>query len=402
MGVYSDYLGKNMDFNTLTSERKLWLKKIAELRGNRCILTYASDINKGGVNTSIEYADLIPFIDQLSNCDTSDSIDIILETPGGQAEIVEDLVRAVRAKYGHVGIIIPGMAKSAGTIFAMAGDEILMGKTSSLGPIDAQIIYPSTGKRFSADAFLEGLEKIKQEVLDTGKLNSAYIPILQNISPGEIQHCENAQTFSRTLVKEWLRKYKFSHWKVHKSTGKPVTIEEKEKRANEIATALCKHSDWFTHARSIKIDDLKKLRLEIVDYSEIPELNEAINRYFTLLSMTFSLTSIYKIFETPESQIFSHVMPTGSRQPAQLPQSAMLNQMNSIKEKIAVIDFVCPRCKHEMKLQANLEQHSDLRTDYMPFPVEDNMIQCPNCNLQSNIISARLQVEALTHKKIVK
>ena len=94
-------------------------------------------------------------------------------------------------------------------------------------------------------------------------------------------------------------------------------------------------------------------------------------------------------------------MPTG-RQPAQLPQSAMLNQMNSIKEKIAVIDFVCPRCKHEMKLQANLEQHSDLKTDYMPFPVEDNMIQCPNCNLQSNIISARLQVEALTHKKIVK
>jgi ClpP class serine protease len=84
----------------------------------------------------------------------------------------------------------------------MAGDEILMGKTSALGPIDAQMIYPGTGKRFSADALLEGLEKIKKEVLDTGKLNPAYIPILQNISPGEIQHCENAQAFSRTLVRE--------------------------------------------------------------------------------------------------------------------------------------------------------------------------------------------------------
>jgi hypothetical protein len=400
MGVYSDYLSKNMDFNTLNSERKQWLKKIAELRGNRCILTYASDINKGGVNTSIEYADIIPFIDQLSNCNTSNSIDIILETPGGQAEIVEEMVKAVRAKYIHVGIIIPGMAKSAGTIFAMAGDEILMGKTSAMGPIDAQMIYPSTGKRFSADALLEGLEKIKQEVIDTGKLNPAYIPILQNISPGEIQHCENAQAFSRTLVREWLRDYKFSHWETHKSSGKKVTPKEKESRADEIATALCKHSDWLTHARSIKIDDLKKLGLEIVDYSEIMELNDAINRYFTLLSITFTYTHTYKIFETPESQIYKQAMPTGIKQPFQLPKPMIPNQSASIM--VAEFDFTCPRCKSEMKIQANLEKHSDLKADFLPFPVETNTIQCQNCGLESNITPIRLQIEAATQKKVVK
>jgi len=401
MGVYSEYLSRSMDYNTLNSERKRWLKRIAELRGNRNILTYASDINKGGANTSIEYADIIPFVDQLSNCNnTSNSIDIILETPGGQAEIVEELVKAVRAKYDNVGIIIPGMAKSAGTIFAMAGDEILMGKTSALGPIDAQMIYPSTGKRFSADALLEGLEKIKKEVLDTGKLNPAYIPILQNISPGEIQHCENAQAFSRTLVREWLRDYKFSHWETHKSSGKPVSLEEKELRANEIATALCKHSDWFTHARSIKIDDLKKLRLEIVDYSEMNELNDAINRYFTLLSITFVSTNIYKIFETPESQIFNHVMATGIKQPIQLPKPTIPNQANSILT--AEFSFICPRCKSEMKIQANLDKHRDLKTDFIPFPVDDNIIQCLNCGLQSNITPIRLQIEAITNKKVVK
>jgi hypothetical protein len=398
VGVYSDYLSKNLDFNTLNSKRKQWLKKIAKLRGDRCILTYASDINKGGVNTSIEYADIIPFIDQISNCNTSKSIDIILETPGGQAEIVEEMVKAVRAKYTHVGIIIPGMAKSAGTIFAMAGDEILMGKTSAMGPIDAQMIYPGTGKRFSADALLEGLEKIKQEVIATGKLNPAYIPILQNISPGEIQHCENAQAFSRTLVKEWLRDYKFSHWETHKSSGKKVTSEEKELRANEIATALCKHSDWLTHARSIKIDDLKKLRLEIVDYSEMAELNDAINRYYTLLSITFSQTSIYKIFETPDSQIFNHAMSTGNRQP--IPKPAIPNQLDSTM--IAEFDFICPRCKSEMKIQANLEKHSDLKAGSLPFPVDTNIIQCLNCGLQSNITPIRMQIEATTRKKLVK
>jgi hypothetical protein len=389
-----------MDFNTLNTERKHWLRKIAKLRGNRCILTYASDATQVGANPSIEYGDIIPFVDQISNCNTSDSIDIVLETPGGQAEIVEEMVKTIRTKYAHVGVIIPGMAKSAGTIFAMAGDEILMGKNSALGPIDAQMIYPRTGKHFSADEFLDGLDKIKQEVLETGKLNAVYIPILQNISPGEIQHCVNAQAFSRTLVKEWLKNYKFSHWTIHKSTGKPVTVDEKEFRANEIATALCKNSDWLTHARSIKIDDLKRLHLEIVDYSKIPELDEAINRYFTLLSMTFAGTNIYKVFETPESQIFSHAVPTGIGQPVQLPKSAVPNQLSSAK--IMEINFTCLRCNSEIKIQANLDQHSDLKTGFLPFPVDNNIIQCPNCGVLNNIISIRLQIEAETRKKVVK
>ncbi|MCK4817124.1 Clp protease ClpP, partial [bacterium] len=64
------------------------------------------------------------------------------------------------------------------------------------------------------------------------------IPILQNISPGEIQHCENAQDFSKILVTDWLSKYKFKYWDKHSSTSKPVTDREKKKRANKIAATL--------------------------------------------------------------------------------------------------------------------------------------------------------------------
>jgi predicted RNA-binding Zn-ribbon protein involved in translation (DUF1610 family) len=388
-----------MDFSALNAERKHCLKKIAELRGNRCILVYASDINKGNItNTSIEYADIHPFFDQISNCNYSDAIDIILETPGGQAEIVEEMVKAIRGKYAHVGIIIPGMAKSAGTIFAMAGDEILMGKTSALGPIDAQMIYP--GKRFSADAFLDGLNKIKQEVLKTGRLNPAYIPILQNISPGEIQNCENAQVFSRTLVKNWLRDYKFSHWDTHKSTNKSVTIEEKEKRADEIASALCKHSDWLTHACSIKIDDLRRLRLEIIDFSENNDLNDAIMRYYTLLSITFEKTNIFKIIETPETQIIRHAVPAPAVMPVQIPGSTMPTQLSNMKS--AEINFNCPKCQFGIKIQANLDVNSKLEEGCLPFPVDNNTIQCPNCGFETNITQIRLQIEAQSRKRIVK
>ena len=387
MGFYSEYLDLQFSFEKITAERKKQLKKISDLRGGRDILVYASDLSKKAP-IMIDYSDILPFQDQISNLN-GDSIDIILETPGGFAEIVEDLVNIVRSKYEKVGIIIPGYAKSAGTIFAMAGDEILMGIISSLGPIDAQI--DSNNKRFSAEAFLEGLQKIKDEVTKDGKLNLAYIPILQNISPGEIQHCENAQDFSKILVTRWLSKYKFKYWDKHSSTGKPVSEEDKNKRANEIADKLCRQSEWLTHGRSIKINDFENMRLKITNFSKMKELNESIMRYYTLLRMSFE-TSIYKIFETVDSQIYRFVVPQGEKS----------KSPKIMQNDFADINFECPKCKKHFLIQANLKPGFKLRPNHLPFPVENNNFRCPGCGLESNLSPVRLQIEAQTGKKIVK
>lgn len=384
MGIYSEYLEGNMDYPQITAERKKQLKRISTIRG-RDVLVYSSDFTKNAP-TQIDYSDLLPFSDQLSNL-KKDSIDIILETPGGFAEVVEDMVRLIRHRYEKVGIIVPGYCKSAGTIFAMAGDEILMGPMSALGPIDAQIMF--NNKRFSADAFLEGLEKIKEEVVSTGKLNPAYIPMLQNISPGEIQHCENAQNLSKKLVCEWLAEFKFKYWNIHKTTGKPVTKTDKLNRATEIAEALCKQSEWLTHGRSIKIADLDKLKLKITDYSKDADLNDAILRYYTLLKMTFE-TNIYKLFETVDSQIYRFVLgPNPSAQPI------------SKHQKIAGINFECPKCKKLFLIQLNIGQSEQLKPGYIPFPVDNNIFICPSCNTPSNLTQIRLQIEAQTGKKVI-
>ena len=189
MGIFTEYLDQNLDWNSLTLKRKEQLARISKIREGRAILTFAAAMKKTDAPIAIDYDDRVHFFDQLSNL-KGDKIDIILETPGGFAEVVEDLVEYTREIFSEVAIIVPGYAKSAGTIMAMAGDEILMDSTSALGPIDAQI--SQNNKRFSAHAFLEGLDKIKTEVAARGTLNRAYIPILQNISPGEIQDCENA------------------------------------------------------------------------------------------------------------------------------------------------------------------------------------------------------------------
>ena len=383
MGIYSEYLDLSLDWSRLTAERKKQLSLISDLRGGRSVLTFAAAMTKDAP-IGIDYDDLVPISDQLSNL-TGDKIDIILETPGGLAEIAEDIVEGIRCKFAEVAMIVPGHAMSAGTIMVMAGDEIMMEPTSALGPIDAQMIQGT--KRFSAHAFIEGLEKIKKEVEETNRLNRAYIPILQNISPGEIQSCHNALSFAETLVTNWLSKYKFKFWTTHTSTGKPVTKEEKIARAGEIAKILCNHGLWLTHGRSITLKSLRDMRLKITDYSQDTKLYEAIRRYYTLLKMSFDTTNIFKIYETPTSQIYRFVTP----------QAIPADKQTA---EIAIIDFVCPKCNNKTRLQANLKSGLPLQKGTFEFP-KDNILICPVCQNRNDVSDLRAKIESESKKKIL-
>ena len=331
--------------------------------------------------------DLLAIRDQLSNIGDGDAIDLILETPGGSGEAAEDIVRLIREYFPSMGVIVPGTAKSAGTILAMAGDEILMSDESALGPIDAQI--PQKGKIFSAHALLQGMDQIKQEIMETGKLNRVYIPMLQNLSPGELQHARNAQEFAVGLVQKWLERYKFKDWTKHSTSGKAVTEKEKHDRANEIATALSDHSQWKTHGRSIKISDLHELGLRITDFGENHELADAIRRYYILLRMTFE-SNIFKLFETPISQIirFERVNIVETPAPAQ------------DKANQAIVELTCKKCNTVMKVQGNLGVQSLLLPDHLPFPA-NNKLQCPTCGVTHDLVQARLQVEAQSKKPLL-
>ena len=386
MGVFGDYLGSLESFEALTAERKKQLAEISKRRG-RDVLVFAADLAKGcGPLTSINYSDLLPINDQLENLH-GDKLDLILESPGGSGEVAEDIIRLLRERYKEIAVIVPGWAKSAATIMAMAADEILMGPASSLGPIDAQMGWQ--GKVFSAHALLEGFSKIKQEVVETGQLNKAYIPILQGISPGELQSAQNALDFAKTLVKQWLAKYKFKNWDVHASTGAKVTDADRESRADEIAGRLCNHGEWLTHARSLKIDDLEGMRLRITDFSKDANLAEPIRRYHTLLQMAFSGTNIYKVFETPESQVYRYLGPA-----VPPPQQARLGDVPII------LDATCPRCTNPLRVQANLGQRRPLQAGCLPFPA-NNKLKCPACSAEIDLGDTRRQIELQTKKKIV-
>lgn len=383
LGIYAQYLDSLKNFDEISRERKKTLSDISRLRDNRDVLVFASDLSKREAPIAIEYTDLLAVQDQLENMSGS-AIDIVLETPGGIGEVAEDIVRLIREKYEKVGMIIPGYAKSAGTIFAMAGDEILMGKGSAMGPIDGQIQL-ANGKRFSADAFLEGLKKIKDEIKREQNLIMAYIPILQNISPGEIQNCENIQEFSKHLVTEWLARYKFKYWNEH-SDGRRVTEDERYNRAEEIATELCSQSRWLTHGRSLKMDDLDNIGVRVINYSKNAELDEAITRYYTLLRMSFEGSTIYKIFETMDSQIYRFMAPV---------------QVRSEGPAYIMVDVSCPKCKHNVKIQCNLERSVPVGDGAIAYPISDNIVVCPACGKDINLLSMRQNIELQMGRKVV-
>lgn len=132
MGIYSQYLDSLKGFQDIVAERKKQLKRISELRENRDILVISSDLSKQAP-ISIEYSDILAVADQLENLNNP-KLDVILETPGGSGEVAEDIVKLLRKKFKEIAFIVPGVAKSAGTIITMAGDEILMEPASALGP----------------------------------------------------------------------------------------------------------------------------------------------------------------------------------------------------------------------------------------------------------------------------
>lgn len=319
------------------------------------------------------------------------ALDLLIETPGGSGEVAEDIVKLLRGKYGSIAAVVPGAAKSAGTLIVMASDDILMEPASALGPIDAQILWQ--GKQFSAEALLEGLKAIQDEVTKVGTLNLAYVPILNQISPGEIQNAKNALNFARTLVTNWLATYKFKNWTTHKTSGQPVTDDERCARAEDIANELSNHTKWLTHGRSLKIADLEAMKLVITDYSQQTDLLDAVRRYHTLLQMLFE-SNCYKVIETSGSQIYRFSVPQVQA------QTGVLAMLPGTAPSSAQANIVCGKCQTPIGVQAKFDADAPDDGGSVAWPADDKL-KCPTCGTEHDLGDARRAIEAQVGRPVV-
>jgi hypothetical protein len=76
--------------------------------------------------------------EQRSSVKNIDTLELLLHSPGGSADIAYQVMRFFRRRCKKVNVIVPLTAKSAATLMCLGADAIL-GEFPDLGPIDVQI-----------------------------------------------------------------------------------------------------------------------------------------------------------------------------------------------------------------------------------------------------------------------
>jgi ClpP class serine protease len=139
----------------------------------------------------IDFPDADDLSEILDGC-TTDRIDLLIQTPGGVIDACEKLISVLKLRVKSYRVLIPGSAKSAGTIIALSSDEIVMGSDSELGPIDPQFdgipaeflrddpeqSYPV--KKFAENA-ISRTQKLAEQILSNGMMKGkgqGSIPLL--------------------------------------------------------------------------------------------------------------------------------------------------------------------------------------------------------------------------------
>jgi hypothetical protein len=82
------------------------------------------------------------FFEHLEKIGKVSKVDVLLYTVGGNTLAAWGLANLVREYCDRLGVLIPHRALSAGTLFALAADEIVMSRLGQLSPVDPSINSP--------------------------------------------------------------------------------------------------------------------------------------------------------------------------------------------------------------------------------------------------------------------
>lgn len=131
--------------------------------------------------------------------------------------------------------------------------------------------------------FRELCDKINRSD-DPTKCRAEMSYLIKKFDPGQLFQFEQAVEHGKTLITEWLPKYKFKDWKKSQTLNKEITEDDKRIRAGEIADILGDASRWHSHGRGISMKTLSgsDLRLKVEDFGQNPELNSLICNYYQL------------------------------------------------------------------------------------------------------------------------
>ena len=118
---------------------RLALIRVIEKERDSRVIAYVTDPRGGVLGTRIA-DDAIPlFYEHLRRIGKVPRIDVLLQTYGGNTVTPNTLVHLLREYCDELGVLVPYRAMSAGTLFSLGANEIVMGPLASLGPVDPSV-----------------------------------------------------------------------------------------------------------------------------------------------------------------------------------------------------------------------------------------------------------------------
>ena len=276
--------------STLMELRKSKMKQIYDIT-NRNIICYFSawlQASKGNPEFSINDNDMNGIMNAVSGLDKKKGLDLILHTPGGVVTATESIVNYLRKIFDcDIRVIVPHMAMSAGTMIACASKEIIMGKESSLGPIDPQYRgVPAQG------VLLEFERAIKETQQDPSRA-LIWREIIQQYRPTFIGECDNAVSLAHELVGGWLKTCMFKRSK------------KRNTKIEKLLEELASHSASKVHDRHYDYVKCKELGLKVVALEKNQDLQDAVlSLYHAYICSIYKLPNTIKFIENHEGQAF--------------------------------------------------------------------------------------------------
>lgn len=262
--------------------RRKYINRLFQYTGRNVIAYYSGWLHRvpGTPNLQVGDDDMNAFMSSVHKMKRDNGLDLILHTPGGDIAATEALVKYLWTMFDKdIRVIVPQLAMSAGTMIACSSKQIIMGKQSSLGPIDPQI--GGIPAQAVLDEFVMATESIKKD--------PSSIPLWQQIvsryHPSFMVECVQAIDWSKTMVHAWLCENMFE--------GDP----SKAAIAGSIVDFLSDHATTATHARHLSIDKCEEIQLKVIKLEDDEKLQDLVLTVHHAYMHTFSMLPVIKITE---------------------------------------------------------------------------------------------------------
>ena len=288
--------------------RREKIAAVAAITG-RPLTIYATDfLNEGKLRTvgsqgmSLDLEDKTAFLQATHNIPDG-PLDILLHSPGGSPTATESIVNLLRRRFAPIRFIVPDVAKSAATMLALSGDEILVSPDAEFGPIDPQLRIAGEGRVViaPAQAIIDQFEFAAAELEKNPGRALAWMPILREFGPSLLQESRNSIELARSLVAEWLKAYMFNG------------DENLAQAAQDIAKYMGDHNNFNSHARRVSPAFLKRTfpDLKITemtdDMADAPQLLSAVMDVYWAIIVTFGNTPAFKIVESDAESAYIRI-----------------------------------------------------------------------------------------------